>query len=239
MVETSSLLATGTTIAPDTLTVTGASTGSAVTLRADNAITVDTVTSTVADVSIASGGSATSQDVMAAGAVDITAATTLATGNVTAMGGDVALSGNDVTALAVTATDDIFVDGVGSIDLQSATADSDGNLAGDLSLGTVTAPGSVAVASASSGANVVINSMGTVTTDALTGTAGDIAIDAVGAVTTADTVASGGVTIQSDAGLVTHNGTTYIVATAVLCAFRINHDPTHPDAPSWENRNRS
>ena len=191
----------GTNTAPDTLALSGAATGANVALEAGNSLTADTVTATAGDVAIQSGGTATTQDVTASGGVTISSGTTLTSQNVSALGGDVVLSADDVTAQDVLASGDVFVDGSSSINLASATADSDGDLSGDLNLGTITAPDSIAVAGASTGAMVTIRSDGSLNSGSVTATAGDVSIDTGDTATTADILASGSVTVQTATAL--------------------------------------
>ncbi|MDJ0642003.1 MAG: hypothetical protein QNJ15_04220 [Erythrobacter sp.] len=173
----------GTATTPTVLDVSGATSGANVTLQAADSLSTGTVGAVAGDAIVRSGGSATTDDVVASGNVDLVAGTTLTSQNVTAMGGNVTLSATDISSQTVEASGDVMADGAGTIALASALADSDMNGTGDLSVGTIDAPSDLTIAGAASGVNSILTSSGDITVGTIEATGGNVVVGAGDSVT--------------------------------------------------------
>ncbi len=157
-------------------------TGGALAIDATGDIDTGNLAATDGNTSVASTtGLLDLGDVSSSLDVTLTSATTLAAGAVSA--------GGNLTA---TATDDLT--------LASATADSDDNGTGDLTLASTNGP--LTVTGASSGVSADIDSGGTASLGDVTTTGGALAIDATGDIDTGNLAATGGNTsVTSTTGL--------------------------------------
>ncbi|MEP0189842.1 MAG: filamentous hemagglutinin N-terminal domain-containing protein [Erythrobacter sp.] len=146
-----------------------------------------------------------------AATVDLESAGILVAQDVTATGGDANLSGTRVTALDVSATNNVSIAAPDRIDLSSAVADSDMAGGGNLALTTNGASARIIVDNASSGENVTIGG-NVVQLGAVTATAGNATINA-NSITATTVETTGGDALLTSAGAVT---TTSITANGGL-----------------------
>ncbi|ANY19381.1 hypothetical protein A6F68_00855 [Tsuneonella dongtanensis] len=186
-------------------------------LNAGTTIALDTVGSVnfgaaTAGGAFAIGGSVDPSSITAggnvsAGSVDFDSTGALNALAITANAGDIDIDTASVSAGALRATDDIFVDAAGAVSLASARADSDSSGAGNLVIGALTAPSTLTVTGASQGVAVDLQASGNVQLGAVTSTAGDVDIDSTtGSVTTASLRSTGGSTFVTARGAVTTSG---------------------------------
>ncbi|MEM9502131.1 MAG: hypothetical protein AAF941_09825, partial [Pseudomonadota bacterium] len=171
------------------------------TLAATGNVTVDAtgavvLASAIADSDMSSAGDLIIGATTSPSSVTITGAATGVSASVgstgavvldtlTATGGAIDVDAGSVAAGALAATDAIALDAAGAIDLASVAADSDANGTGDLTVGMDTAPSALAVAGAVSGANVMLQSAGTIDAGAVSTNGGNTTIEASDAVTIA------------------------------------------------------
>ncbi len=172
-------------------------------LTAGTDITIDTAGNITAGATLAGGmltvggttvpARATFTGDISATNVDIDAAGALTALAITATTGDIDIDAGSVSAGALSAADDVFVDAAGAIALGSARADSDGNGAGNLAIGATTLPASLSITGASQGVTVDLQASGNVALGAVTSTNGAVDIDsASGSITAAAVTATGG-----------------------------------------------
>ncbi|MEM7666107.1 MAG: filamentous hemagglutinin N-terminal domain-containing protein [Pseudomonadota bacterium] len=121
---------------------------------------------------------------VSAQSVTIAATGALTAQGIAATGGSIDIDAGSIAAAgALAATDAITLDATGTINLASVAADSDANGTGDLVIGMDTPPSALIVTGAVSGANVALQSAGTIDTGAVSTNGGDTTIDAPGAIT--------------------------------------------------------
>ncbi|WP_299297112.1 hypothetical protein, partial [uncultured Erythrobacter sp.] len=169
-------------------------------VTADTDVAIDT-TGSVAAGQVAAGGALTVGSTavpssitftgnVSAASVGVETTGAISAQDVTATAGSITANAADITAGAVAATDAITLDAAGPINLASAVADSDNSGAGDLSIGTNTAPSDLTIPGDVSGANVTLVSAGAATTGAVSAGNGDTAITSAGDATIASVTTS-------------------------------------------------
>ncbi|WP_120716953.1 YDG domain-containing protein [Tsuneonella amylolytica] len=199
----------------------------ATTLTADTSGSV-TFGSATAGGAFAVGGSVDPSSITAsgnisAGSVDFDSTGALNALAIAATAGGIDIDTASTRAGALAATGAITVDGTGAVTLASATADSDDNGSGTLTIGGTTTPSSLTITGAAQGVAAVMRAAGavqlgdvtstngaididsiasTITAGAVSATAGDAALTAPGAITTASitTITSGSIAVDSMGG---------------------------------------
>ncbi|QUL36792.1 filamentous hemagglutinin N-terminal domain-containing protein [Erythrobacter sp. JK5] len=146
-------------------------------------------------VTVAGAASGVNLSVQSGGAIGL--------GSAAATGGNALIAGGSVASGATTASGDLTIDAAGAVVLASAIADSDANGAGDLSIGTTTAPSALTISGAASGVNATLASAGTLTGDAITATGGNASLTASEITVGAVSAAGGDALLQSGGAITT------------------------------------
>jgi len=162
------------------------------------AITVTGITAGGGNAELTALTSITATQTIAGRNVDIDAGGALTAASISATAGDIDIDAGSATTGALTATDDVFVDGGAAMLIASARADSDANGAGNLVVGASTLPSSLTITGAAQGVAVDLQASGNLTLGSVASTAGVIDVDS-----TAGSIATGAVTAQGGGALLT------------------------------------